>query len=166
VRNSVGLLRHAADELRSGTDFDGLRITAVKIASLIRLLRRAGDSHAVPLPSNVTAGIDGCNRWAASLAELSPPSWLPSNLALVLGTLLDQVISELGRAAAVERVELLTATATGLSELLIAMRQAADASRVPPPPELDGMLQGLGAWTLALAARRAPESDAPPGARR
>src|SRR6266700_5603020 len=42
VRGSVVLLRHAADELRGGTDFDGLRITATKVATLVRLLRRAG----------------------------------------------------------------------------------------------------------------------------
>ncbi len=132
------MLRHAADELRSGTDFDGLRITATKVATLVRLLRRAGDGRGVPLPCEVTVGIDGCDRWAASLAEFSPPSWLPSNLALVLGTLLDQVIS-------------------GLADLLIAIRQAAAASRVAPPPEFDRMIQGLATWTLDLGSPREHE---------
>ncbi len=157
MRGSVGLLRHAADELRSGTDFDGLRITATKVATLVRLLRRAGDGRGVPLPCEVTVGIDGCDRWAASLAEFSPPSWLPSNLALVLGTLLDQVISELAKATVVEKVEMLIATATGLADLLIAIRQAAAASRVAPPPEFDRMIQGLATWTLDLGSPREHE---------
>lgn len=151
-KDSIDLLHHAADELRSGTDFDGLRITATKVASLVSLLRRAGDTHDVPLPSEVAVGIDGCNQWAATLAACSPPPWLPSNSALVLGTLLDQVAGELGKATAAASVELLIAAVTGLSDLLSAVRHAAEASRVAPPAELDGMLQGLSAWRLDLTS--------------
>jgi len=143
------LFGQVATELRRSAGLDGLQVSAAKVAWLVGLLRHAGDAHGVPLPAEVVAGIDGCARWAVHLAEIAPPSRIPGDGALVVGTLLDQAAKELGDSATMEA---LTVGAGRLADLLATVRQVAEVSRVRLPGELAGMIQGLNTWALDLAA--------------
>jgi hypothetical protein len=157
------LLGQAAAELRRDGGPASLQAVAARVERLVRLLRRAGEAHGVPLPTEVLAGISTCTSWAAHLADRAkaartPPTRAPADGARVVGMLLDQATTELAGDAAT--VTVLAAGASKLADLLATARQVAQERRVRPPAELAGMIHGLNAWALYLAASSHGVGDA------
>jgi hypothetical protein len=144
------LLDQAADELRHRPSVEDLRVAADKLAGIVALLRRAGDAHGVPVGPDVLTGLDALQAWPWRLPDRPAPPSRPGDRALVLATLLDHAARELGGTAAAETVAL---GAGKTAELLAVWRAAAQRQHLPGPAQLDGLIRGLGAFALGLAAR-------------